>query len=168
MLKEKVEKALNNQIELEGYSSQLYLSMASWAENKGYPGTAAFLYKHAEEERMHMLKLFHYINDRDGHAIVPALQQPPYQFENIKAVFEQILEHERFISESINKLLGVCMEAGDYSTQNFLQWYVSEQVEEEDVAKTNIDKLNLMGDANLYFFDKEMQEMSLAPDAAAE
>jgi ferritin len=165
MLKEKVEKALNNQIELEAYSSQLYLSMASWAEKSGYPGSAAFLYKHAEEERIHMLKLFHYINDRDGHAIVPALKQPPFQFESIKAVFTEILAHEKFISESINNLLGVCMESTDFSTQNFLQWYVTEQIEEENVAKTNIDKIKLMGEANMYLFDKEMQGLSVQTSA---
>jgi ferritin len=168
MLKEKVEKALNNQIELEAYSSQLYLSMASWAEKNGYPGSSAFLYKHAEEERIHMLKLFHYINERDGHAIVPALKQPPFQFDSVKSVFKQILEHEIFISESINNLLGVCLESNDFSTQNFLQWYVTEQIEEESLAKTNIDKLNLMGEANLYLFDKEMQGLSVQNAAAAE
>jgi len=167
MIKEKVEKALNAQIELEAYSSQLYLSMASWAEKNGYSGSAGFLYKHADEERMHMLKLFHYINDRDGHAIVPALKQPPFKFESIKAVFKEILDHEKMISESINKLLGVCMEAADYSTQNFLQWYVSEQIEEENLAKNNVDKLNLMGEANLYLFDKEMMDLSIQPDNSA-
>jgi len=166
MLKEKVEKALNNQIELEAYSSQLYLAMASWAEKNGYPGSSAFLYKHAEEERIHMLKLFHYINDREGHAIVPSLKQPPSQFESIKSAFEQILEHEKFVSESINNLLGVCMESVDYSTQNFLQWYVTEQIEEENVAKTNIDKLKLMGEANMYLFDKEMQDLTITASSA--
>jgi ferritin len=168
MLKEKVEKALNNQIELEAYSSQLYLSMASWAERNGYNGSAEFLYKHADEERMHMLKLFHYINDRDGHAIVPGLKQPPFQFESVKAVFKEILDHERMISESINKLIGVCVESNDYSTQNFLQWYVAEQIEEENMAKTNLDKLHLLGDSNMYLFDKEMLDLSKQPDSTTE
>jgi ferritin len=165
MLKEKVENALNKQIELEAYSSQLYLSMASWAEKNGFPGSSAFLYKHAEEERIHMLKLFHYINDRDGHAIVPALKQPPFQFDSISAVFMEILSHEKFISDSINNLLGVCMESLDFSTQNFLQWYVAEQIEEENLAKTNIDKIKLMGETNLYLFDKEMQGLSVQSTA---
>jgi ferritin len=167
MLKDKVEKALNNQIELEAYSSQLYLSMASWAEKNGYNGCSGFLYQHADEERMHMLKLFHYINDRDGHAIVPALKKPPFQFESIKAVFKEILEHEKMISESINNLIGTCAESVDFSTQNFLQWYVSEQIEEENLAKTNLDKLNLLGDANMYLFDKEMQDLSMQVAAPA-
>ncbi len=97
MLTEKVEKALNEQITLEAYSSQLYLSMASWAEKNGYNGSAQFLYEHADEERGHMLKLFHYINDRDGHAIVPALDKPPHKFDSIKAVFVEVLNHEIMI-----------------------------------------------------------------------
>jgi ferritin len=162
MLKEKVQSALNNQIGLEAYSSQLYLSMASWAEKQGFNGASEFLYVHADEERGHMLKLFHYINDRDGHAIVPALKQPPFEFESIKAVFQEILEHEKMISESINQLVGICVDEKDFTTQNFLQWYVSEQIEEEKMAKTNLDKLVLLGDdkASMYIFDKDMSQLS--------
>ncbi len=162
MLKEKVEKALNEQIEKEGYSSQLYLAMASWAEKSGYNGAAQFLYRHADEEREHMLKLFHYINDRDGYAIVPAIKQPPSKFDSIKAVFEGVLEHEQMITESINNLVGICVEEKDYTTQNFLQWYVNEQIEEENLAKTNLDKLALLGNdkASMYMFDKDMAEMA--------
>jgi len=167
MLKEKVQIALNKQIELEAYSSQLYLSMASWAEKNGFNGSSQFLYVHADEERIHMLKLFHYINDREGHAIVPALQQPPYKFDSIKAIFQEILEHEKMISESINNLVGICVDEKDYTTQNFLQWYVSEQIEEENMAKTNLDKLILLGDdkATMYIFDKDMSALSLLSTA---
>lgn len=167
MLKEKVEKALNDQIELEAYSSQLYLAMASWAEKNGFNGTADFLYVHADEERLHMLKLFHYINDRDGHAIVPALDKPPYNFDSIKAVFEEVLKHEKMISERINDLVATCVSEGDFTTQNFLQWYVTEQIEEESLAKTNLDKLILLGDANanMYLFDQDMAAQSKAAGA---
>ncbi|NJO88070.1 MAG: ferritin [Chloroflexia bacterium] len=170
MLKEKVEKALNDQIELEAYSSQLYLAMASWAEKSGYNGSAEFLYIHADEERIHMLKLFHYINDREGYAIVPALKQPPFKFDSIKAVFKEILDHERMISNKINELVSTCVEEKDFTTQNFLQWYVSEQIEEENLAKTNLDKLNLLGDAkaNMYLFDKDMATRSKASTGTAE
>ncbi len=167
MLKEKVQIALNKQIELEAYSSQLYLSMASWAEKNGFNGSSQFLYVHADEERIHMLKLFHYINDREGHAIVPALQQPPFNFESIKAIFQEILTHEKMISESINNLVGICVDEKDFTTQNFLQWYVSEQIEEENMAKTNLDKLILLGDdkATMYMFDKDMSALSLLSTA---
>lgn len=162
MLSKKVETALNQQLELEAYSSQLYLSMASWAEKNGYNGSAEFLYIHSNEEREHMLKLFHYINDRDGHALVPALQQPPVEFESITAVFEEVLNHEKLISKSINDLVEICVIKKDYTTQYFLQWYVNEQIEEENLAKTNLDKLKLLGKSrsNMYMFDKEMMEKS--------
>jgi ferritin len=168
MLKEKVQIALNNQIGLEAYSSQLYLSMASWAEKNGFNGTSEFLYVHADEERGHMLKLFHYINDREGHAIVPALKQPPVSFESVKTVFKEILDHEKMISESINNLVGICIDEKDFTTQNFLQWYVAEQIEEENMAKTNLDKLILLGDdkASMYLFEKDMSALSLQSAAA--
>ncbi len=162
MLSKKVETALNKQLELEAYSSQLYLAMASWAEKNGYNGSSEFLYIHSDEEREHMLKLFHYINDRDGYAIVPALNKPPQEFESITAVFEEVLNHEKLISKSINNLVEICVEEKDYTTQYFLQWYVNEQIEEENLAKTNLDKLKLLGEskANMYMFDKEMLEKS--------
>ncbi len=162
MLSEKVEKALNKQLELEAYSSQLYLAMASWAEKNGYNGSSEFLYIHSDEEREHMMKLFHYINDRDGHAIVPALEAPPKNYDSIKAVFEEVLSHEKMISKSINDLVEICVNEKDYTTQYFLQWYVNEQIEEENLSKTNLDKLNLLGEskANMYIFDKEMLEKS--------
>ena len=168
MLKKRVEKALNEQIEKEGYSSQLYLAMASWAEKNGYNGAAQFLYHHADEEREHMLKLFHYINDRDGYAIVPAMKQPPTEFESLKSVFEGVLAHEQMITESINTLVGICAEEKDFTTQNFLQWYVTEQIEEENLAKTNLDKLALLGDdkANMYMFDKDLSEIAASLIAA--
>jgi ferritin len=106
-----------------------------------------------------MLKLFHYINDRDGYAIVPSLKQPPFEFDSIKAVFQEILSHEKMISGKINDLVAICAEERDYTTQNFLQWFVSEQIEEENLAKTNLDKLNLLGDAkaNMYCLIKTWQ-----------
>lgn len=158
MLKEKVEKALNEQVEREGFSSQLYLAMASWCEVNGYPGSASWLYVQADEERMHMLKLFKYINDRGGSAIVSGFDKPQEQFESAKDIFEKVLEHELYISQSINELVGVCVDEKDYTTNNFLQWYVNEQIEEESTAKTLLDQLNLLGDdkARMYMFDRDI------------
>ncbi len=162
MLKEKVEKALNKQIELELFSSQLYLSMASWAEKNGYNGSADFLYIHSDEEREHMLKLFRFVNDRGGHAIVPEVKQPKLEYDSINAVFEEILEHEKMITSEINNLVGVCYEEKDFTTVNFLQWYVEEQVEEESLFSNILDKLNLLGGdkARFYMFDNEMGNLS--------
>ena len=93
MLKAVIEKALNKQIELEASSSQFYLSMASWAESQGLSGTSSFLYKHSDEERLHMLKLVKFINERGGAAVIPALIKPPPTFQSLSNVFESLLEH---------------------------------------------------------------------------
>ena len=162
MLAKKIETALNGQIESEALSSQLYLAMASWAETKGYSGSAKFLYTHSGEERQHMLKLFQYINERSGQAIVPALKQPPKTFSSLSEVFNQILKHEVSVSSEINKLVDICLSEKDYATNNFLQWYVSEQVEEERLAKNIVDRLNLVaGDkGGLFLFDRELEGLA--------
>jgi len=162
MISSKIEQALNRQIDLEGYASMYYLSMASWCEVKGFNGIAKFLYHHSDEERMHMLKLFHYINDRGGHAIVPALQSPPKDYVSIRAIFETVLSHEVKVSNEINALVELCIGEKDYTTHNFLQWYVTEQIEEETLARNILDKLNLIGDdkGGLYLFDRDLETMA--------
>lgn len=164
MLSKKVEQALNQQVESESMSSQLYLSMASWADVKGFSGAAAFLYGHADEERMHMLKLLKYINERGGHGLVPALKQPTRTFSSLTQVFEQILKHEILVSNEIHQLVDICLKEKDYATNNFLQWYVSEQIEEERLAKTVVDKLELIGNdkGGLYLFDRDLNGMAAA------
>ena len=159
MLPKKVEEILNLQIEREDYSSQLYLSMASWAENNGFEGIADWLYAQSEEERVHMLKFVKYVNDRDGVAVIPAIDKPPSEFENVKLLFDKVLEHEKFISASINEIVGVCMDERDFTTQNWIQWFVTEQIEEEASVKAIIDKLNLLGKNNLYLFDRDIMSM---------
>lgn len=157
----RVEVALNDQILKEGYSSQFYLAMASWAENNGLNGTAKFLYTHSDEERFHMLKLIKFVNERGGKAIVPFIEQPPIEYKDLENVFEQLLEHELMVTESINNLVDICLQEKDYSTHNFLQWYVTEQLEEEALARTILDKLKLIaGDkGGLYMFDRDLEKI---------
>lgn len=159
MFNKKVENILNVQVQKEDYSSQLYLAMASWAENKGYAGVAAWLYAQSDEERLHMLKLVKYINERDGIAVIPGMEQPPKDFSSLKEMFDAVLKHERYISSSINEIVGVCIEEKDFTTQNWIQWFVTEQIEEEASVKEIIDKLNLVGDKNLYMFDRDIMGM---------
>ena len=158
MLKSVIEKALNKQIELEASSSQYYLSMASWTENQGLSGTSSFLYQHSDEERMHMLKLVKFINERGGEAVIPALIKPPTTFKSLTHVFESLLEHEVNVTESINNIVDICLTEKDFTTHNFMQWYVAEQLEEEALARTIIDKLNMIGQdrAGLYLFDRDL------------
>lgn len=168
MLSAKVSAALNKQIELEAFSSQYYLAMASWAETQGLTGISTFLYGHSDEERMHMLKLIKFLNERGGHGVVPALKQPPVTFKSVKAVFEEILKHEIKVTDEINNLVDITLKGKDYTTHNFLQWYVSEQIEEEALARQIVDKLKLIGDdkGGLYFFDRDLG--SLAGKASAD
>ncbi len=168
MLPSKVESALNKQIQIEAFSSQFYLAMASWAEGSGLNGTAQFLYAHSDEERMHMLKLVKYVNERGGKAIVPALKQPPKTFNGLNTVFELLLKHEIMVSSEINKVVDVTLMEKDYSTHNFMQWYVAEQIEEEALARTIMDKLKMIGadKGGLYLFDRDIMGIKMASGAA--
>jgi len=156
MIKKKIEDICNRQIEREGYSSILYIAMASWAENKGYPGIALWLYSQAEEEKLHMLKFIKYINERGGKAIIPAFKKPVAEFKSVENVFTEVLKHEEFITDSINEIVGLTLEEKDFNTHNFLQWFVFEQVEEEASVRTIIDKIRLVGNNNMYQFDKDI------------
>lgn len=167
MLTPNIEKQLNQQVQLEANSSQLYLSMASWSENQGLSGASAFLYLHADEERMHMLKLIKFINERGGKARVPAISEPQQSFDSIQTVFRSILDHEIKVTGEINMLVDACLSEKDYTTHNFLQWYVSEQIEEEALARKIMDKLNLIGTdkGTLYLFDRELETLASMPSS---
>ena len=159
MLTQKIESILNRQVEREAYSSSLYLAMASWAETNGYKGVADWLYLQSDEERMHMLKLVKYINERGGHAVISALDKPPFGQKNIKEMFESVMKHEEFISGSINEIVALSIEEKDYTTQSWVQWFVNEQIEEEAQVSEILDKLKLLGDQNLYLFDRDIVNM---------
>jgi len=156
MLSKKIEAICNRQVEREGFSSNLYLAMASWAENQGLAGIAGWFYAQSEEERVHMLKFIKYINERGGQAIVPLFEKPPVDYKNVEEAFNEVLKHERFITSSINEIVSLTLEEKDYNTNHFLQWFVMEQSEEEASAQAIIDKLNLGGKNHLYVFDKDI------------
>ncbi len=168
MLSKNIESALNNQIRIEAESSQTYLSMACWAEVHGLEGISRFMYAQSDEERAHMLKLVKYVNERGGHAQVTDLKAPKTTYSTFKEMFEALYEHEVFVSNSINELVHITFSEKDYATHNFLQWYVSEQIEEEATAKTILDKINLIGDdkGGLYLFDRDIQQLAIANSAA--
>lgn len=170
MISENIAKAINQQIKEEEHSSRIYLSMASWCEANGYPGAATFLYAHSDEERIHQLKLVHFLNDRGGHATCMALEEPASEFESLRDVFEQVFKHEQFITQQINNLVGLCMKENDFTTANFLQWYVNEQIEEESLASTILDKFKLtQGEkGGLFHIDKELSSMAAAEASAEE
>jgi len=158
-----MQEALNRQVLMEAQSSQAYLAMASWAEiQPGLKGVTEFFFKHSDEERMHMLKLIHYINERGGFAMIPALSQPVLTFKSLKSAFDELLKHELAVSSSINDLVDISLKEKDYATHNFLQWYVMEQMEEERLARECNDKLEMIGDdkSGLYLFDRDILTIS--------
>jgi len=170
MIDPKVEKLLIEQMAKESASSALYLSMHSWLEMKGLEGCADFMYTQAEEERTHMLKLMKYINDSGGHAIIQGVNQPQSDFKDVKELFQLVLDSEMDISKSIHELVDVCTKLKDYTTLHFLQWYVAEQHEEEKLARTILDKIEIIGlqGNGLYLFDKEMTGMQVQTEMKAQ
>ena len=169
MLSKNIEVALNTQIRIEAESSQIYLSMACWAEVNGLEGIAQFMYAQSDEERTHMLKLIKYVNERGGHAQITDLKAPKTTYDAFQGMFEELYKHEIFVSNSINELVHITFAEKDYATHNFLQWYVAEQIEEEATAKSILDKINLIGDdkGGLYLFDRDIQQAAVASAAAA-
>ena len=158
MLTEKINAALNEQIAKEAYASAYYLAMASWCEQNGFVGTAHFFYLQSEEERMHMMKIFRYVNEAEGKAISPAVEQPPHEFPGYSSLFEFALEHEKKVTESIHKLTTLATELNDFRTLNLLRWFVDEQLEEENQIQIILDKLKLIKDdgVGLYMLDSEL------------
>lgn len=159
MLSKTLQEALNKQLKHEAMSSQIYLAMASWADiQPGLQGVTQFFYDQSEEERQHMLKIMMYINERGGFGIVPSLEQPIVTFQSLTRVFEEFLKNEIGVSESINDIVHMALQEKDYATHNFLQWYVAEQIEEERLARTLNEKLEMIGSdkSGLYLFDRDI------------
>ena len=156
MLNKKIEDICNRQVEREGYSSNLYLAMASWAEVNGLSGVAGWMYSQSDEERIHMLKFIKYINERGGKAVMPAIKKPATDFKGVDEVFKEVLKHEEFITASINEIVALTLEEKDFNTHNFLLWFVMEQVEEEASVRIVLDKLRLVGKNNMYEFDRDI------------
>lgn len=158
MLSDTIQEKLNNQIRREFRASNNYLAMASWCETEGYEGAAKYFYAQSDEEREHGLRLFHYINGLDGKALAPEIEKPPAKFDSFKQIFKDALQQERNTTQSIHELVQISLDEKDYSTYNFLHWYLEEQVEEENKFRSILDKLKIIGDdrSGLYLLDKDL------------
>ena len=168
-LSEEIIAMLNRQVQMEGLASQQYLASASWCHKEGYEGAANFMYKHSEEERMHMMKLINYINDSGGHALAPDVKDIRNDFGTLRELFDYALEKELKVSESINKIVGECFEGRDFTTFQFMQWYVEEQREEEQVCRRILELFDLIGEEGqgLWLIDQEIAKMDEAEGALA-
>jgi len=169
MIKNKVEKALVGQIKNEEHSSRLYMAMASWCQVKGYPGASQYLYNQANEERTHMLKFVNYVNERVGHATLSALDNPTAEYKSLGEIFEKVLKHEEFITGEISKLYEIALHEKDYTTASFLQWFITEQIEEEATVHGILDKMKLAGNeaGGLFMIDNDLSALATAKAAAA-
>ena len=158
MLSAVILEKLNHQIEVEFYSSNLYLQIASWCEAQNYTGAAKFLLKHADEEMSHMRRIFGYINDTGAQALVPSIKKPPSEYNALLSVFEEIYKHECYVTTTINELVASTTAENDYSTLNFLQWYVAEQHEEEHLFMGVVERIRMIDGSKtgLLMIDNEL------------
>lgn len=166
MLTKDMTQRLNHQINLEFYSSNLYLQMSAWADNNGLEGAAAFLKDHAAEEMQHMQKLFDYVLETGGTPLLGQIDAPKSDYKSLREIFEITLAHEKEITKAINGLVETAFDNKDFSTFNFLQWYVAEQHEEENLFQGIIDKMDLLGEEgkHLFFIDKEIGRLVSAAE----
>ena len=158
MISEKLEKAINEQINKEIYSSYLYLSMASYLADLGLSGFSNWMKIQVQEETAHAMGLYDYLIERGGSVELEAIEKPKTTWNNVLDVFESTLAHEQFVTKSLNELADVADEVKDRAAASFLQWYIDEQVEEESTATDIINKLKLINsDGNaLFMLDKDM------------
>ncbi len=170
MLNKKMEDAINKQLNAELYSSYLYLSMAAFFESKDLSGFANWMQVQAQEELSHAMKFYNYLVQRGARVTLPQIDEPPAEWESQVAVFEHVFEHEQMVTGLINDLVDLAVSLGDHATNNFLQWYVAEQVEEEESSSGVLQKVKLAGDApsGLFMLDSELGQRVFNPPAPAE
>ena len=170
MISKKMEDALNNQVNAELYSAYLYMSMSAYFETEGLSGFARWMKSQAQEEQLHAEKFYSYINERNGRVILKAIDAPPVKWDSALAVFKDTLVHEQKVTGLINNLLDLAIEEKDHAAHQFLQWFVEEQVEEEDNVRQVIDELNLIGGggSGMFMLNRELGQRVFTPAPATE
>ena len=158
MLGKAVEDAMNEQIKNEFYSAYQYLSMAAYCESENLPGFAQWMRTQAQEETEHAMKFYNFILDRNGRVVLQGIESPLVEFGSPLEVFERALEHEQKVTAMIDELYALSVTENDYASQTFLQWFVTEQVEEEKNAGDVVDTLKMIGDKSeaLFLLDREL------------
>lgn len=169
MLKKKMLKALNDQINAEMFSSYLYLSMEAYFQSISLTGFAAWMRAQVQEELMHGMKFYDFVNERGGKVTLEAIAKPDSSWASPLAAFNAILTHEQHVTSLINDLVDLAITEKDHATNNFLQWFISEQVEEEASASEIVEKLKLIKDnpSGLFMMDAELGKRVFTPPAAA-
>jgi len=159
-----MKKALNDQIALESSASNSYLAMASWCEVTGYQGGADYFYTQSDEERTHMLKVVHYLNDMGVIATIPATKAPTNSYKSLESIIITALKSEQIVTKAIHKMVELAQKEKDHSTYVFLEWFVNEQVQEETKFEAILQKFDLLGRDKLAVHEIDK---ILADDAAA-
>ncbi|GAB6060902.1 ferritin [Desulfonatronum parangueonense] len=164
MLTRKIEDALNDQVNAELYSSYLYLAMSAHFSEQNLEGFAHWMNMQAQEELAHAMKFYAFINERGGRITLKAIEAPPVSWESPQSVFEAVLEHEQKVTSLINNLVDLAISEKDHATNIFLQWFVTEQVEEEASVNSVLQKLKLMGEnsGGLFMIDQELSTRAAA------
>lgn len=158
MISKKMAKALTQQMNAELYSAYLYFSMSSYATSAGLRGTAHWMFTQAQEETAHALKYSQYLQSQGERVLLAAIEQPPSAFKSALDMFEQVLKHEKKVTAAIHSLMKLASSESDYATQVFLQWFITEQIEEEEHAAEIVQRLKMIGASNgaLLYIDKEL------------
>ncbi len=169
MLSKKMVKSINNQINREIYSAYLYGGMASFAVSEGLVGVANWFNVQVQEEMSHANKMYDYVNQQGGRVLLLDIEAPPQDFKTVNDLFNLTLEHEKVVTGLINGLVDIARAEKDHATEIFLQWFVTEQVEEESNAMDILQRLKLMGSEgnSLFLLDAELAKRIFTPPAAA-
>lgn len=167
MISKNMEEALNGQVNAEMYSAYLYLSMESYFKSLNLNGFANWMRVQTQEEMVHAMKIYDFINERGGGVTLKAIDGPPTKWESPMAVFKAVYEHEQKVTGLINKLVDLAIEEKDHATNTFLQWFVNEQVEEESSADAIVQQMKMMGNApgGTFMLDRELGQRVFTPPA---
>ena len=146
VLKQEIVDIINKQIKMEAHSSAGYLAMAAWCDVRGYDNSAAFFFKQSDEERKHQMRLFHYLADMECDVVSPAIGESQHDFPTLRSVFEKSLEMEINVTDAIHDIVRECRKVGDIATEEFMRWFVQEQIEEEYVARRALELFDVLGE----------------------
>ena len=146
ILKEEIVDIINRQVKMEAHASNAYLAMAAWCDVRGYDNSADFFFQQSDEERKHQLKLFHYLCDMECEAAAPVVGEVQHDFGSLREVFEKALDHEIAVSDSIHEIVGECRKYNDIATEEFMKWFVMEQIEEEYIARRAVELFDVLGE----------------------
>jgi ferritin len=169
MISDKMAKGITEQINFETYSAYLYMAISAQCQAKGLKGAAKWFFVQTQEELTHALRFYNYLNNQGRHVALGAIDQPPLKFDTVKAMFEAALEHEKKVTGRINKLASLAADEKDYATGVLLQWFVKEQVEEEQAAVEILQTLDLIGEkgGSMYMLDRQLGKREFKTPADA-